>query len=179
VRWSSVLWVALLALIAAAPAHADAMVFVKRNDVWISRPDGSRQIRLTTNGTRDSPYVSPSIADDGTIVALRRITLHSFRPTGRRIARPRRWAIVTQRLSTEPIDVDLSPNGRIVATDNLLYSVFYDLGSRGTARRSRPASSTSTTSARTGRSARRTRSTTTAAPRGSMRGGCSPRATGC
>jgi hypothetical protein len=110
----------------AVTAYAGTMVFVKRNDVWISQPEGSRQIRLTTNGTRDSPYASPSIADDGTIVALRRITLHSFRPTGRRVVRPRRWAVLTQRISTEPIDVDLSPNGRIVATDNLLYSVFYD-----------------------------------------------------
>jgi len=103
------------------------MVFVKKSDVWISRLDGSHQKRLTRDGNAGNPYFSPSIADDGTIVALRSVFLHSFRPNGRRIVRPRQWAIdPTPSLSTEPFNVDLSRNGRIVATENGLYSTFFD-----------------------------------------------------
>jgi hypothetical protein len=111
----------------AASAQGAAMVFVKKNDVWISKPDGSGQKRVSRDGTRRLPYFSPSIADDGTIVALRGVFLHSFRPNGRRIIKPRQWAIdPSPSLSTEPFFVDLSPNGRIVATQNALYSTYYD-----------------------------------------------------
>jgi len=102
------------------------MVFVKRGDVWLARPDGSRQVALTRNGTPRRSYSSPSIADDGTIVALKGATLHSFRPNGRRIVRPRRWGVATPTLSTLPISVDLSPNGRLVATDHALYESYVD-----------------------------------------------------
>jgi len=116
----------LLVLAPAAAAHGASVVFVKRNDVWMARLDGSGQLRLTRDGTRRSPYFSPSIADNGTIVALKGIHLHSFRPNGRRIVRPRQWALLGATLSTEPFDVDLSPNGRVAATDNVLYGTFYD-----------------------------------------------------
>ena len=111
-------------LVTAASAHADAIVYVKRGDVWIARPDGSRPVALTRDGTPRLTYSSPSISDDGTIVALRVSKLHSFRPSGRRVTRPRQWALSTPTLSTVPISVDLSPNGRVVATDNALYESF-------------------------------------------------------
>ena len=127
VRW---LTPALLLLgfgVTPAVAQGAAMVFVKKNDVWISRVDGSHQKRLTRDGNAGNPYFSPSIADDGTIVALRSVFLHSFRPNGRRIVKPRQWAIdPTPSLSTEPFNVDLSRNGRIVATENGVYSTFFD-----------------------------------------------------
>jgi hypothetical protein len=53
------------------PASADSLVFIKDHDVWLSQPDGSGQYRVTTDGTADNPYASPSQADDGTIVAMR------------------------------------------------------------------------------------------------------------
>ena len=119
------LLVAGLALV--APAQGAAMVFIKKNDVWIARQDGSRQVRVTSDGNRGTPYYSPSIANNGTIVALKGVFLHSFRPSGRRIVRPRQWAIdPSASLSTEPFFVDLSPNGRIAATQNAVYSTFYD-----------------------------------------------------
>ena len=71
----------LLVLAPAAAAHGASVVFVKRNDVWMARLDGSGQLRLTRDGTRRSPYFSPSIADNGTIVALKGIHLHSFART--------------------------------------------------------------------------------------------------
>jgi hypothetical protein len=121
------LLVVVLGLALAAPAQGASIVFVKKNNVWAAKPDGSQQVRLTRDGTRARPYFSPTIADNGTIVALRGVFLHSFRANGRRIVKPRQWAIdPTPSLSTEPLDLDLSPNGRLVATDNALYSTYYD-----------------------------------------------------
>ena len=116
----------LLSLAVAAPAQGASMVFIKKGDVWMARPDGSRQIAITRDGRPGNPYFSPSIADNGTIVAVRGIHLHSFRPSGQRIIKPRQWAVLGSSLSTEPLGVDLSPNGRIAATDNALYSTYYD-----------------------------------------------------
>ena len=50
-----------------APALADSIVFVRDGDVWISTPDGATERRLTVGGG----HASPSMADDGLIVALR------------------------------------------------------------------------------------------------------------
>ena len=117
----------VLGLAVAAPAHGAAMVFIKKGDVWISRPDGSGQVSVTRDGRPGNPYFSPSIADNGTIVALKGVHLHSFRPNGKRIVRPRQWVIdPSPSASTEALGVDLSPNGRIVATDNAFYSTYYD-----------------------------------------------------
>ena len=117
----------LFGLAATASAQGASIVFIKKGDVRMSRLDGSRQVALTRNGTPGKPYYSPSISDNGTIVALRSIFLHSFRPNGRRIVKPRQWAInPSQALSTEPFSVDVSRNGKIVATENGLYSTYYD-----------------------------------------------------
>ena len=95
------------------------MVFIKKGDVWMAKVNGARQVAITRDGKPGRPYFSPSVADNGTIVALKGIHLHSFKPSGRRIVAARQWAIdPSPTLSTEPFTVDLSPNGRIVATHN-------------------------------------------------------------
>jgi hypothetical protein len=124
-RWAAPIC-AIIAFAVDAPAQGASMVFVKKGDVWISRPDGSRQKAITKDGRPGNAYFSPSIADNGTIVALKGIHLHSFRPNGERIIKPRQWAILGPALSTEPFTVDLSPNGRITATDNAIYQSYYD-----------------------------------------------------
>ncbi len=53
--------------VAAAPAGASSIVFVKDGNVWLTDPDGARQYQVTFDGG----YLSPSQADDGTIVAWR------------------------------------------------------------------------------------------------------------
>ena len=127
-RFTSItLVVLLLGLAAAVPAQGASIVFIKKGDVWMSRLDGSRQVALTRNGTPGKPYFSPTASDNGTIVALKSVFLHSFRPSGRRIVKPRQWAINPMpTVSTEPFAVDLSSNGKIVATENALYSTYYD-----------------------------------------------------
>ena len=69
------------------------MVYIKKGDVWMAKDNGSRQVPITRNGKPRSPYFSPSVADNGTIVALKGIHLHSFKPNGRRVVRARQWAV--------------------------------------------------------------------------------------
>jgi hypothetical protein len=129
-RWGSVCVALVVAgAVFSAPAQGASVVYIKKNDVWMARADGSGKVRITRNGRRGTGnyYFSPSIADDGTVVALKGVFLHSFRPNGKRIVKPRQWAIdPSPALSTEPFNVDLSRNGRIVATENGIYSTYYD-----------------------------------------------------
>jgi hypothetical protein len=75
------------ALVAAAPAAAHSLVFIKDSNVWLANADGSGQYQVTLDGTSGSPYSSASQADDGTIVALRtplggRAQIWRMRPNG-------------------------------------------------------------------------------------------------
>src|SRR3954452_13493076 len=68
VRLAVVAAAAAAALGAAVPAaHASSITYAKGNDIWISTPDGSRQVQVT-NGA--AAYAEPSQADDGTIAAV-------------------------------------------------------------------------------------------------------------
>jgi hypothetical protein len=53
-------------LVAAAPAAADSIAYIKDGNVWLATPDGSRQQQVTKTGN----YGYVSQADDGTMAAL-------------------------------------------------------------------------------------------------------------
>ena len=57
---------AVLTLVAAAPAAADSIAYVQAGDVWLTTPDGARQVQVTRSGI----YSYVSQADDGTMIAL-------------------------------------------------------------------------------------------------------------
>lgn len=76
------LLLALGVLTCAAPAHGSSIVFVRKGNVWLMRPDGSRLRQVTRGGG----WSSPSQAYDGTIVALRRRRLNRVSRTGRRLS---------------------------------------------------------------------------------------------
>ena len=61
--------VAAAAALALSPAlaSADSIVYVKDANVWLASGDGGNQYQVTTDGTAEHPYRSPSQADDGTI----------------------------------------------------------------------------------------------------------------
>lgn len=109
----------VLAMLAAAPAaaRADSIVYIKRGDVWLAKPDGSGQRALTRNGTPRKPYRSPSQSDTGTIVALRgQKTLHVFNRRGKRVRKPR--SITGGPIppyDPTALDVRISPDGRHIA----------------------------------------------------------------
>ncbi len=108
---------ALVALmLSAAPATADSLVFIRANNVWVANPDGTGEHQVTLDGTPDSPYSSPSQADDGTIVALRtpaggRAQIWRMHEDGELVNPP----INTPAPGTGAIDARVSPNGQLVA----------------------------------------------------------------
>ena len=58
--------VAVLSLVAAAPASADSIAYIQGNDIWLATPDGARKQQVTHTGS----YFYVSQADDGTMAAL-------------------------------------------------------------------------------------------------------------
>ena len=99
---------------AAAPAAADSIVFVKDANVWLANPDGSGQYQVTTDGTADNPYQSPTQADDGTIVTVR------AKPNlGPLILLRQNGAVVREvpvaLMQFGPFEPAISPDGRRIA----------------------------------------------------------------
>src|SRR5215213_1335035 len=86
------LCVALLAglALALAPSHAlaSSIAFIKGDDVWLISPDGSRQQRVTTDGTASKGYAFPSQPDNGTILAKFGEHFVRLRPDGSKIGEP-------------------------------------------------------------------------------------------
>jgi hypothetical protein len=60
-------FIAFVALAVPAAASADSIVYTKGTDVWLAKPDGSGARAVTSTGG----YLSPTQADDGTILAQR------------------------------------------------------------------------------------------------------------
>ena len=108
---------ACLAL-APAAASADSLVYLKDGDVWLSQPDGSGAYQVTTDGTPDSPYRSPSQADDGTIAAGRYDEIVRMTQNGtvlNTIDPPGLTNSVSHHMDGPPIDTAISPDGSRIA----------------------------------------------------------------
>jgi len=109
---------AAFALVPAAAANADSIVFVKDANVWAASPDGSGQRQITRDGTADSPYRSPSQADDGTIAASYRDGIRLIRRDGslqRELDPPPLLNSVSHPMDGTPVDVAISPDGKRIA----------------------------------------------------------------
>src|SRR5689334_1275033 len=70
---------ALLAICATlgvtASAHAASIAYIAPDaNLRLVSPDGSRNIAISTNGTPDQPYRSPSQTDSGRIVAIKSLS---------------------------------------------------------------------------------------------------------
>jgi hypothetical protein len=87
---------------AAAAAPTGTVVLVKDHNVFIVRADGTGLRQVTRDGTFEWPYVSPSMADDGTIAVARR----------NEIIRMRQGGTVLNRMDPRPL-----PNAAGVPTD--------------------------------------------------------------
>jgi hypothetical protein len=106
-----------LAIVPAA-ASADSIVYVKSGNVWLSQPDGSGAYQVTTDGTADSPYRSPSQADDGTIAVGHDDDIVRMDQNGsvrNRIDPPGLTDSVSHHMDGPPVDVAISPDGARIA----------------------------------------------------------------
>jgi hypothetical protein len=106
--------------LAAAPAPdavAGSIVFTDRGNVWLMRDDGSGRRQVTRGGG----WSSPSQANNGMIVALRRNELYRLNRRGRRLGKPVPLLGTKERISGNveiqagPADLEVSPNGRLAA----------------------------------------------------------------
>jgi hypothetical protein len=98
-------------LAAAAPAAADSVVFVRDGHVWIVTPDGTTERPLTSAGG----YSSPSMSDDGTVVALRGGAFVRFRLDGTAVGTPVDAIPDNWMVASGPHDARVSPDGGKVA----------------------------------------------------------------
>ncbi len=82
-RLPTLLAAACLATLAVAgPASADSISFIRQGDIWVSSPDGSKQVQVTRTGG----YSYQSQADDGTFIALAGRRLHRLDRKGNVLA---------------------------------------------------------------------------------------------
>ena len=70
IRLSLAIPVAMLLAFAPA-ANATVLTWIEGSNVWIANADGSGKKPLTTAGTSETPYRSPTIDDQGVVVAAR------------------------------------------------------------------------------------------------------------
>lgn len=112
---------ALLLTLLPTLASADSLVFVKGGDVWMSEPDGSRETRLTRDGT--FRYASQS--EDGSIAASRGSKVVRLSRTGEILAS--HPTAVGENASYGPYDTEISPDGRLIAYEYFHYSDFWGL----------------------------------------------------
>lgn len=116
----------LLTLALAAPAAADSIVFVKDANVWVAQPDGSQARALTTDGTPQLPYGSPSQADDGTVLAVRGTRLYKLDRQGRQLAGFDSLLTKSTGGAVGPFDARISPDGTKFAYWLGIMSGWYD-----------------------------------------------------
>ncbi|MDQ4125563.1 MAG: hypothetical protein M3134_08190, partial [Actinomycetota bacterium] len=114
-RLAAALTAATAALcIAASPAAADSVAYVKDGNVWLSTTDGSRQYQVTTDGG----YSTVSQADSGRMVALHGDKIRHLERDGSVIAEIATPVTTTSDPSMSfrgPFDPEVSPNGRRVS----------------------------------------------------------------
>lgn len=110
---------------ASARAGTGTITYIKGNDVYVARQDGSDARRVTTDGTAAKPWRSPTSSDDGQIVAGR----------GDLIYRMDQWGTVLtvidppdlqdsagQYLGGPPAHLAVSPDGSKIAYTYEKYS---------------------------------------------------------
>jgi len=101
-----------------ALASADSIVYVKDGNVWLASGSGGNQYQVTTDGTAEHPYRSPSQADDGTIAAGYGEEILRMKQNGKvlnRLDPPTLMNSVSHPMDGVPVDVAISPDGTKVA----------------------------------------------------------------
>jgi hypothetical protein len=119
----------------AAAAQASSIVYIKDHNVWLSSPDGAAQRQVTTDGSAQLPYYSPSQADDGTILAGRGLHFQRLDRGGTKLGAPLPSVLVGKPatvFAVGPYSPKISPDGRKLAYWIGTNSSWFDYGSNTT-----------------------------------------------
>ena len=95
-----------------------SIVYVKSANLFIARGDGTHARRLTTDGTTDRPYSSPSESDAGVIAAARGSRIVRMTQTGQllnTIDPPALRNTAGESMDGAVNDVAISPDGGKIA----------------------------------------------------------------
>jgi WD40-like Beta Propeller Repeat len=129
---TSLLAAAAVCLVAAAPAAADSISYIKDGNIWLTTPDGARQVQVTQGGG----YSFASQADDGTLIGLYGRRLHRIARDGRILADFATPVSGEQNGNSVvfegPFDPAISPDGTKVAYTYNSHSYYTDPGCTGT-----------------------------------------------
>lgn len=118
---SSLAALCAIAAVVPAVAAAESIVYVRDGDLYLTAAQGT--LRLTADGG----YESPSQADDGTVVAVRKVRLdrdgvtrdvrlvHRFDRTGRLLNPPTEAVPVDNSQYLGPLGMSVSPDGTTAA----------------------------------------------------------------
>ena len=117
-----------LFLVAAAPAAADSISYLKDGNIWLTTADGSRQLQVTTSGI----YSYASQADDGTFIALTGERLHKLSRDGTVLADfdtpvsdgPKKGP--NENYFMGPYEPEISPDGNLVSYSYAWYHERFD-----------------------------------------------------
>jgi Tol biopolymer transport system component len=116
-------------------AQASSIVYIKGTNVWLANPDGSAQRQLTTDGTEQLPYESPSQADDGTILVGRGLRFVKLDREGRQIGEPLPSILVgkpANAYAVGPFSPKISPDGKKLVYWIGTWSTWFDHGTNTT-----------------------------------------------
>lgn len=113
------------AALAAAPASASSLVYLKDGNVQLAAPDGSSARSVTTGGGWESPMQ----ADDGTILTVKKgeengypvRRIYKFDRSGNPIGTPVKAGYTNSSTFIGPIRADVAPNGALIS-----YHYFYN-----------------------------------------------------
>ena len=117
-----------LSLLAAAPAAADSISYLKDGNIWLTTADGARQFQVTTTGI----YSYASQADDGTFIALTGERLHKLSRDGKVLADfatpvsdgPKKGP--NENYFMGPYEPEISPDGKLVSYSYAWYHERFD-----------------------------------------------------
>lgn len=113
-----------LLTVGASAASAGSIVYVKNHDVWLANADGTGEYQVTTNGTYEFPWRSPSQADDGTIAASHNDQIVRMKQNGKvlnAINPPPLKNSVSHMVDGVPVEVAISPNGKLITWSFVTY----------------------------------------------------------
>lgn len=103
---------------APAPAPGGTIVFVKGYNVWIARGDGTGQRAVTTNGTYEHPYRSPTQSDAGIVAASHGNLIYRMDQSGKVLSTmdpPALMSSVSHPIDGVPVNLAISPDGKTIA----------------------------------------------------------------